>query len=168
MLSKPDADGRYPMSVREAQALNAIFGALNALRMAEQSMKDRAKLIPGGWRDYRLLETLADRLFNAFLLTIPNNKLLAIHAELPRTYCEVKVRGPVGRMDDELTCVPSEAMDRVVDAAVRMNCTFCERTDYRKCPLYRDIEALYHWGFPRTETCPLSDLTEIPEEIRNA
>lgn len=168
MLREPDEDGRYPMSIREAQALNALFGSLNSIRLAEQSMKERAKLIKGGWRDFRLLETIAERLYDEFLCTIPNKKLMAIHAELPRTIVEVKVRGPVGRMDDELTCVPVEAMNHVVDAAVRMNCTFCERTDYRKCQLYRDIEALYHWGFPRTETCPLSDLTEIPEEIRNA
>ena len=49
MHQRPDEDGRYPLSMKEYTALRTLFGAVNALD--SDTLKERCKLFPGGWRD---------------------------------------------------------------------------------------------------------------------
>lgn len=74
MWRKPDEDGRYPLSHAEYQALRSIFGAKNALEQTHHDLERRVRLIPGGWRDFRLVMTLIDKLMAAVLGTIPQKK----------------------------------------------------------------------------------------------
>lgn len=169
MWKKPDQDGRYPLSHAEYQALRAIFGAKNALEQTHHDLERRVRLIPGGWRDFRLVMTLIDKLMAAVLGTIPQKKLLAMRAELSRTICEIKVQGVTGTLSDDklLTVVPQGSLEYVITQSMKLDCWCCERCDYKKCELFKAIQALYHYDFLKTETCPLADMTYIPEEMRN-
>ncbi len=166
MWKQPDESGRYPMSNPEYQALRALFGAKNALEQTSKNIEQRMRLIPGGWRNFRMLVAVLDRLLAGVLRTIPQKKLLAIRAELSRTICEVHVQGVVQRKDDDLlTVVPQGALERVLDEALRFRCFGCERCDYRHCEFYRAIDALYHYDFPKTKTCPFADTTDFSEIV---
>lgn len=71
----PDEDGRYPLSYVEYQSLRSLFGAKNALEQTHNQLERRVRTIPGGWRDFRLLMTLVDKLLGAVLRTIPQKKI---------------------------------------------------------------------------------------------
>lgn len=168
MWKKPDEDGRYPLSYNEYQALRAIFGANNALEQTHKQLEQRVRLIPGGWRDLKLIMSVLDKLMGAVLRTIPQKKLVQIRAELSRTVCEIKLQSVTGGLSDDklLTVVPQGALETVVNESMSMKCFCCERCDYKRCELFKAIDSLYNYDFPKTKTCPLSDMTEIPEEMR--
>ena len=167
MWKKPDPDGRYPLTYDEYQALRAIFGAKNALEKTHERLEPRIRTIPGGWRDFRLIMAVLDKLMNLILSTIPYKKLVQIRAELSRTICEVKLQGVTGTLPDEklLTVVPQGALETVVNESMNMKCFACERRDYKRCELFRAIDGLYNYDFPKAATCPLADLTVISEEM---
>lgn len=169
MWKKPDEDGRYPLSYNEYQALRAIFGAKNALEQTHKQLEQRVRLIPGGWRDFKLIMAVLDKLLNAVLRTIPAKKLVQIRSELSRTICEIKLQGVTGGLPDDklLTVVPQGALETVVNESMTMKCFACERCDYKRCELFKAIDSLYNYDFPKTKTCPLADLTVIPEELRD-
>lgn len=171
MWKQPDEKGRYPMSNAEYQALRALFGAKNALEQTSKDIERRMRLIPGGWRDFRMLVAVLDKLLMGVLRTVPQKKLLAIRAELSRTICEVHMQGVTRPKDDDLlTVVPQGALERVIGEAVHFRCFGCERSDYKRCELFKAIDALYHYDFPKTKICPFADMTdlsEIPDEWRN-
>jgi hypothetical protein len=171
MWKQPDENGRYPMSNPEYQALRALFGAKNALEQTSKDIERRVRLIPGGWRDFRMLVAVLDRLLAAVLRTVPQKKLLAIRAELSRTICEVHMQGVTSPKDDDLlTVVPQGALERVINEAVSFRCFGCERCDYKRCELFKAVDVLYHYDFPKTKTCPFADMTDlsdVPDEWRN-
>ena len=164
----PDEDGRYPLSYVEYQSLRSLFGAKNALEQTHNQLERRVRTIPGGWRDFRLLMTLVDKLLGAVLRTIPQKKLLQIRAELSRTVCEIKVQGVAGNLSDDklLRMVPQGALETVVNESMSMKCFACERCDYKRCELFKAIESLYNYDFPKTKVCPLSEYTILPDEVR--
>lgn len=92
-----------------------------------------------------------------------------MRAELSRTICEIKVQGVTGTLSDDklLTVVPQGSLEYVITQSMKLDCWCCERCDYKKCELFKAIQALYHYDFLKTETCPLADMTYIPEEMRN-
>ncbi len=74
MWKQPDEKGRYPMSNAEYQALRALFGAKNALEQTSKDIERRMRLIPGGWRDFRMLVSVLDKLLMSVLRTVPQKK----------------------------------------------------------------------------------------------
>ena len=160
-----DEEGRYPVSHREYQAIRALFGTQNSLIFAQKDLEQRLKVVPEGWRDFRLVYSVLEKLLTRLLRTVPSQKLLSMKRELKDTYCEVKVKGAVGPLDgDLLRVVPQKDLETVVNAAMQMNCFACDRCDYKKCALYQAIQSMYHYDFPKSHTCPLSEETVIRKE----
>lgn len=161
----PDAEGRYPVSYAEYQAIRALFGSQNSLINAQKSLENRIRSIPGGWRDFRLVYSVLEKLLSAILRTVPSQKLLSMKRELNDTVCEVKMKGVSGPVEgDLLRVVPQKDLETVCNAAMDFRCFACDRCDYKKCNLYQSIQALYHYDFPKSKTCPLSDETLLTKE----
>ena len=57
MLKPMDKDGKYPLTGREYNALRCIVLSKNEVTNSIDSLKDRFHLIPGGWRDARMIYT---------------------------------------------------------------------------------------------------------------
>lgn len=162
MYKKPDEDGRYPLSAKEYDAIRAIFGAVYALTEMHPVLEQRCKTIKGGWRDIRLLVTVADRLMDALLLTVPRKKLRAMKRELENTVMEIKMKPAVlPNTDDYLTVVPQGAVEYVTQKALDFCCLGCEKRDYRNCELFNSVQSLYHYDFPKAKECPLNDMFQI-------
>lgn len=161
-----DEEGRYPLSHREYQAIRALFGSQNSLINAQKDLENRIRVIPDGWRDFRLVYSVLEKLLTKLLRTVPSQKLLSMKRELKDTYCEVKVKGAAGQTleGDLLRVVPQQDLETVVNAAMDFRCFACDRCDYKKCRLYQAINNLYHYDFPKSKTCPLSDETILTKE----
>ena len=146
----PDEE-RPPLSHREYRALQQLFGILYLWNEQGSELKKRLALIPGGWRDARMIATVSDNLLRKLMKTIPFKKLGAIKKELESMTCEVKVRNTVANTEPTpYTYVDQHALERVTLAAME-GCYLCDKCgkDARKCQLRQDIEALYMWDFPK-------------------
>lgn len=160
-----DADGRYPLSNPEYIALCCLMGAVNMLKKNKETLEDRLRLVKGGWRDIQLVTSVCDKLFEKILDTVPIKKLLSIQREMRYMVCETKLGSASRPQDEDDIFITNTALKKMVNRAICMDCTFCEKTkqECKKCELYRDISACYPFelGKPETETCPLAGATEL-------
>ena len=154
---------RKPLSGREYYALRELFGIVSLFNANADELQKRVQMIPGGWRDLRLITAVSEKLMGNLLKTVPHNKLAMIQRELTHTVCEVKVNMDVsGRKSENFCYVPDGALVRTVKRLMGYECLFCEKceNDVKRCPIRTDFEALYPWDFPLKGTsCPLSGLT---------
>lgn len=149
----PDNE-RPPLSYREYRALRQLFGIVDIWDSQGSELKKRLKLIPGGWRDARMLMAVSERLLRKVCETIPIKKLAMIQKELNSTTCEIVVKNTISPTKKEaFTYVEEETLERVTSLAMEMNCMFCEKCgkDARNCQLRKDIERLYMWDFPKVK-----------------
>lgn len=158
---------RFPLSGREYYALRELFGIVSTFNNCADSLNKRVRSIPGGaYRDYRMIQTVSEKLLTEILKTIPYNKLLQISKELRCTHVTVEVRPEIGRRlkhdgENMLTYVPQRALERITEHAIDIECRFCEKSgkDAKHCQLRRDIEATYHYDYPDDgKECPFAGL----------
>lgn len=145
---------RPPLSYREYRALRQLFGIVEMWNKQGSELKKRLNLIPGGWRDARLLMAVSERLLRKVLETIPTKKLAMIQKELNSTTCEIVVKNTIlPDKKEAFTYVEEETLERVTDLAMQFDCLFCEKRgrDARSCQLRKDIERLYMWDFPKVK-----------------
>lgn len=158
-------NGRYQLSSREYAALRTVFGAVNAYSTCGGELKNRASLFSGGWRDMRMLEERSKTLLEKLMKTIPQNQLYTLSRELRQTICEVKVKPVSMPKDSGLILVSQDALLRLVDRAVQMDCMFCEKNckEGRKCQLYQDVQACFPYEFSpsKDDKCPLAGVTGV-------
>lgn len=147
-------DTRPPLSRSEYRALRQLFGVVDAWDEEGSLLKKRLDLIPGGWRDAKMLMSVSGKLLRKILETVPREKLLMIKKELNSTTCEVSVRNTVAPVEKEaFTYVEEKAMERVTAKAMESECLFCEKRgrEAKRCQLRKDIERLYMWDFPKIQ-----------------
>ena len=163
MRYEADEDGRYPLSSREYEALRTLFGAVNALDT--ENLKNRCKLIKNGWRNLRLAQTLLKRLMEQILTTVPLKKLVSIQKELRYTVCEIKIRPPVEDKNCGTVYVKQEAMVRLADRAINMDCCVCEKSakECKRCQLFQDLNACFPYELwePEDTLCPFAGVTSL-------
>ena len=161
MLKNADPDGRYKLSYREYTALRNIFGVKNALLLNYRELESRSRSVKNGWRDLRMLMAVLDKYLLAILRTIPTDKLKALKAELEKTYCELRVEGPMGKaLPESCVYVPETDLEDVVTKAMDYQCFGCNKTHRaakRDCPIYKTYQNLYHYEFEDCVGCPFAD-----------
>lgn len=144
---------RYALSYREYTGLRQLFGISHIWEKQGHELEKRLRKIPGGWRDARLIMTLADKLLARVLKTIPEDKLRQIAKELDNTYLEITVKRNISGEPhgDMYTYVETKTLERVTDKAMEINCAFCQKKgkEVRDCQLRKDIERMYNWDFPQ-------------------
>ena len=155
----PDEDGRYPLNAREYEALRQLFAFDNALDRME-ALHDRLKLIKTGNRDIAMMGKVNHKLLEELLRTIPTKKLKAMRDEMKRSIVELRLKGSVTVTADDLLVAPVDAVVKIMDRAIQMDCTFCAKSaiEGRKCDLYRALmECLPYEMAKRADgACPLS------------
>ena len=153
---------------REYYALREVFGLVSTFDRCAGQLEKRLKLIPGAWRDYRMIQTVALKLIQMLLYTIPEKKKKQISAELHNTITEVTVKKPSitadmkSYYDDNLTYVSQLALERITRRCVEFDCIFCEKAgkEAKRCQLRQDIESTYHFelftDFQKNRVCPFA------------
>ena len=144
---------RYPISYREYIALRQLFGIAHLWNLKGHDLEKRLKKIPNGWRDARMIQTIAENLLVKMLGTVPLAKLAQIKKELDNTFLEVTVKNCVTGEPhgNSYTYVETKTLERVTDKAMEIECVFCPKKgkEVRDCQLRKDIERLYNWDFPQ-------------------
>lgn len=162
---KPDKDGRWPLSWWEYYALRELFAAVDGFGRTAKDLEKRARSIPGGCRDLRMLRAVSAKLMRNILETVPVRKLEQIRMELEHSEMILRVR-PVNpqkeEYDDNLTYVPQQALERICRKAIELECFCCEKKgkEAKKCQLRNDIQETYMFEYPDGgKECPFSGAT---------
>ena len=148
MIGRPDADGKYPLSGREYFAIREIFGLISALAYNGDELKARAQLIPGVWRDFRMVQAKITSVVDAMLRTVPIKKIRMIKEDCANTWINVEVRAPRGVKPParpDYVCVPSTALDAVIGRVLDIECFACDKTgkEMTRCPVRAVIDDLF-------------------------
>lgn len=156
---------RFPLSGREYYALRELFGVVSTFNNCAGELDKRVRSIPGAYRDYRMIQSVVEKLVRKLLTTVPKNKLVQISKELKYTRIVVEVKPEITPSRDDgnlLTYVPQRALERIMEKVVGYECFCCEKAgkDARRCQLRRDIEATYHYDYPDDgKECPFAGMT---------
>jgi len=132
------------LSGSERKALQHLLAFYNQTAQYSNGMKDRLKQFPNGWRDWRLMVSLAEKLLRQLYSTLtPRHyqqmKLLEQHGE-----CAVVIN-PATKAEC-VEFVHEQALDVVIKRCIDANCGMCVKNDaeVRGCKLRKalfDIKA---------------------------
>ena len=152
------------LTVHEARRLIVVAALNDGLHRGEDDLRERLKLVPNGWRDWRLVTSTVDRLLTAIYMTIPDEQLISQQHALSHSEVSVKLRSAT-RLP-EWVHIKADDMDMLIGLAIQSECRICLRTDseVRRCKLrkvlqcvippavqprhgcgYRDIAGEYDW-----------------------
>ena len=163
MLRDPDEHGRYPLSMREYEALRMMFAAVTALDC--EPLHDRCDLFPGLWET---VQKAKDDMFGAteqLLTTVPAKKLVAMRHELKYTVCKIDIRPPSKDAGRDYLYIPRKAFIELLQRAIQLDCMVCDKSlkECKKCKLYKDIDACFPYLLdePTDTKCPFAGVSRL-------
>ncbi len=160
-MSNEQQTERTNLSGKEYYALRALMGIVSTFETELPPMEKRLRSVKMGWCHAKLIVGLADRLLDKVLATIPPKKLAQIRQELGHSRVEISVTPDyTGAHKTMFTYVPNDALEWLEDQVIDLNCLMCDKTDKesRRCPVRRNIEALYMYDFPERKCCPIAHM----------
>lgn len=89
-------------------------------------LEKRLRTIPDGWRRYRLLKSLLDKLLVEVFCTVPQGQMRAIDMLFRRG--EIIIRPKSAAPEKGMVIAPVEDILRVTEAAMRGECEYCLKT----------------------------------------
>jgi hypothetical protein len=159
-------EGRKRLNAKEAETIRAFCGIVSVFEDTLSGMEKRLKGIPGGWRDARMLASVAERLMEKVFMTVPTDQLQSLQANLKRLKMVIKL-DPVS-MDDDATYVPLEHMVSLVRAVQEDTCFLCSKDEIgaKKCPIRKALDAVAFVENEPVKGCRyrLADPLDILEE----
>ncbi len=161
-MNRPQEGERTNLSGREYYALRALMGIVSTFANEDKVLEKRLRSIDMGWCDIKMIEAKVDRLRDKILATIPPKKLAQIRQEIGHTRVEVNVTHDyTGQHRAMFTYVPNDALEWLENQVIDMNCMMCEKTakESKRCPVRRNIEALYMYDFPEHIGCPIAHMS---------
>ena len=151
-----------PLNKREYEAIKVNIGVQHACRLMSESLEERLRTIPYGWRDAKMLESRWRMLFDKLLYTIPAEKLKTLKHELPYSEMYVRMKGAARYDSDEsdYVALPRKTEMALAEYAVEMNCPLCDKKGKQisKCRLKRTLDASLPFEPQiKGEGCPYCD-----------
>lgn len=128
-----------PASGRE-RAIIEYLAALDAQLIAHQdTLRERLKLIPNGWRQWRLLTVTVNNLLVAIYDTLPAKTLL--HMQRLCTHGEVLVRLKPASRTPEQVVSSEDDLREIINAAMAAECAVClkDERQIKGCKLRRAL-----------------------------
>lgn len=171
-MLKQDKDGKYPLSDTEWTAMRTLLASLNAMMWHTEEMRDRARLVPGTYRDLKMLEAKVPQIYNALICTVPDRKRAAIQAELQNSQIQLKVKGATADIHS-VVYVDEDVFVGLMDRLISMECWSCSKSykASRKCPIMRAVCDVIHYDkVDQREDgeCPLVGKTSIVKDEKEA
>ena len=122
----------------ETTVLFAFYASLHEIDRAKKEMEKRIRLIPNGWRDINLIQSVLTRLVDQIRKTIPPDKLSSLDRNGKRMTYRVHFTPPVTLPPDELI-IKGDDLDTLVRYAHDYSCTACDK-DCNKCTLGKALD----------------------------
>ena len=126
-----------PMNGRELKVIEWLLVLDSRFAEAGDALRGRLRHVPGGWRDWRLMETLCRKLLAEIYCTLPNKTMTYI--ERMRSFGEALVRFSPASRSPEWLLVRDVDMKAIINTAIAAECAVCmkEGKAIDRCPLRR-------------------------------
>jgi hypothetical protein len=82
MLYEADEAGKYKLTGPEYSAVLTMMCAVDTMISEASRLEERIKLLPYGWRDYKMIIKRLGQLSEDILATVPIKRLRTIREEL--------------------------------------------------------------------------------------
>lgn len=137
--------GQLRLRQGEVMEMLRIFAANEALNKActDETMERRLRLIPGAWRDIRMMVTKLGNICDGLAVTVPEEKRIGFVRTAQRsTYCVMQ--GPLASKprpyDEEI--ITTDELNTLVAAAYEGKCQLCLEGKCDSCPLGRVLDGI--------------------------
>lgn len=124
----------------EIDTFYLLCAALSALMSGEEHLESRARLMPGGWRNLRMMRSQLENFVLSMLNTFEPDKQRHIGKQM--RYLRLKtVFGPEAAKDPEMFMLPIEDVGVLVHAATQeCKLHMCPPADCVRCQLGRVLD----------------------------
>ena len=126
---------RIRLRREDSDRIYQLFAALSAVVYASEDpdFERRCRAVPGGWRDMRMIRVRFERLMDDLMWTVPLEKLVGLHRDMPRCRYDV-VLGPLASRETRPTEMIVDRRDvrTLIREAHEARCRLCLE-DGRKC-----------------------------------
>lgn len=131
---------------RERRAMEHLIAFISYTAADPESLKERLKTIPNGWRDWRLMNAMSMKLYPALLNTLTDSQYAQFKKLEKYGTCMIQVQAAAKGEDFDF--VRMSALKKIIQVAVEEHCSLCVKNDaecrgckLRKafmeiCPLY--------------------------------
>lgn len=136
---------RKRMTGDEREALLRIMAAVDILHKQRDELAARVKLIPGGPRDYGLLASKAQKLYESILETVPDDQLMTLMRNIPHmAYTVGTKKFSRGDRDSEYGMWISFKALAPISEVLHEHCMLCTKDtqEQRQCPLAKALDTL--------------------------
>ena len=125
---------------KELQCVEYLVAMESKMVECGDALRDRLKLVPHGWRQYRLLASTLDRLLRDLYPTIPLKGQL--YLEKSMKHGEVLIRFVPTYRPPEWKMVKDEDLATLINLAMTAECAICLKSgrEIKKCELRRALE----------------------------
>lgn len=155
----------------ELRAVEMFAYYQNALHYFEERLKPRLRTRKNAWRQFRMIESCADKLLMQLYDTLPNSTMDRIIAGA--NSLEIRIMPKSVRRPEEYSVVKTSDLITLMKAVGAGECTMClgDRQTANACPLRRIIKDYYAPNCPpsRFGSCPYAGgaLETAMEEAAN-
>lgn len=132
-----------PANAREIHSIEFLAGLDAQLVQGQETLRDRLKLIPNGWRDYRLAVTRLERVLDAIYATQPTRTLLHMQ-RLCQCGQNIIRPKPAIRLPDDVQIVNTDDLRMLINAAISAECVMCvnDAAGQKSCKLRKALERI--------------------------
>ena len=127
-------------NAREIHTIEFLAGLDAQLVEGQEILRDRLRLIPNGWRDFRLAAKSTERVLDAVYNTLPNKTL--IHMQKLAQNGQIVIRPkPTVKMHDDMQIVCADDLKLLINTTIASECAICvkDAKEQRKCKLRKAL-----------------------------
>ena len=139
-----------PLKGKELKCVEYLVGMESRIAESGDALRDRLRLIPNGWRNFRLIFATLDRLLTALYETMPLKSRLYM-GKITRDG-EILIRFKPASRAPEWTVIRDDDLAVITNLAMASECAIClkQGREAKKCELRRALESFAppHDGHP--------------------
>lgn len=104
-------------------------------------LEDRLKKIPNGWRDFRLVSSVLEKLVGKIYETLPDKTMRHILHLTDKGEVVIRPK-PMVKLQEKTQFLTDEDLNMLVNTAISAECAMCVRDgrEQKKCKLRRTLE----------------------------
>ena len=146
----PEAVELPPLKGKELKCVEYLVGMESRIVESGDALRERLRMVPNGWRDYRLIFSTLDRLLLKLYDTIPQKGRL--YLQKLSKHGEILIRFSPAARSQEWLLVRDDDLAVIVNLAMAAECAIClkQGREAKKCELRKALENIAppHDGHP--------------------
>lgn len=139
-----------PLKGKELKCVEYLVGMESRIAESGDALRERLRMVPNGWRDYRLIFATLDRLLLRLYDTIPTKGLQ--YLQKLTKHGEILIRFSPAARSQEWLLIKDDDLAVIANLAMASECAIClkQGREAKKCELRKALENIAppHDGHP--------------------